>query len=170
MTEEVVVLLDEFDEMGRNRDDNDNILSRFITTSMLPKLAAINDERKIVVLLATNYVSRFDSAFSRGGRFDMVIQVMPPTAASKLSAPIWAPTLSEAFDKIAPKKRAEAEKHLGELTFLETSQLVKRLKTFADDPFDEVAAAFKDCTLNKENKDHHKLEAECVQERKYIRL
>ncbi len=79
--EEVVVLLDEFDEMGRDRSET-TILSRFITTAMLPRLAAINDQRKIVFLL-TNYVRNFDAAFSRDGRFDMRIQVMPPNLQGK---------------------------------------------------------------------------------------
>ncbi len=57
IVEQTVVFLDEFDEMGRDRMQSQDLLSRLITTSMLPKLAAINDERKIVFLLATNYVS-----------------------------------------------------------------------------------------------------------------
>ena len=36
MTEQVVVLLDEFDEMGRDRARSQELLSRFITTAMLP--------------------------------------------------------------------------------------------------------------------------------------
>ena len=57
MAEQIVVLLDEFDEIGRSRSGNEDLVSRFITTAMLPKLAAINRARKIVFLLATNYVS-----------------------------------------------------------------------------------------------------------------
>jgi hypothetical protein len=41
-----IMLLDEFDEMGRDRARNRELLSRFITTAMLPKLARINEERK----------------------------------------------------------------------------------------------------------------------------
>jgi SpoVK/Ycf46/Vps4 family AAA+-type ATPase len=85
MAEQIVVLLDEFDEIGRNRSGNEDLVSRFITTAMLPKLAAINRTRKIVFLLATNCVSDFDAAFSRGGRFDMLLQVMPPTFEEKLN-------------------------------------------------------------------------------------
>ena len=86
------------------------MLSRFITTAMLPKLAAINKERKIVFLLATNFISGFDAAFRRGGRFDMLLQVMPPNLAAKLSAdpekfPEWAATLvalHSDFDRLKP--------------------------------------------------------------------
>jgi ATPase family associated with various cellular activities (AAA) len=88
MVEQIVVFLDEFDEMGRDRTQTQELLSRLITTSMLPKLAAINEERKIVFLLATNYVANFDAAFSRGGRFDMILQVMPPTTDAKLAGDV----------------------------------------------------------------------------------
>ncbi len=45
IAEQIVVLLDEFDEMGRDRSASTDILSRFITTAMLPKLAAINEPK-----------------------------------------------------------------------------------------------------------------------------
>lgn len=82
--ERIVVLLDEFDEMVRARERSEDVLSRFLTTAMLPKLATINKSRKIVFLVATNYIENFDLAISRRGRFDLIIQVMPPTLASKL--------------------------------------------------------------------------------------
>lgn len=166
MAEEVVVLLDEFDEMGRDRDKNNDILSRFITTSMLPKLAAINESRKIVVLLATNYVDRFDAAFSRGGRFDMVVQVMPPFADAKVEARIWKPVLADSIAKIKDAKRDDAKKHLQALTFLETVQLVKRLDG-CDDPLDEINLAYKDCTLHREN---DKWAKQCEKDRSHLRL
>jgi hypothetical protein len=141
MAEQIVVILDEFDEMGRERAQNSDLLSRFITTSMLPKLAAINDERKIVFLLATNYVSNFDAAFSRGGRFDMLVQIMPPTAEAKLSNPEWSPTLNAALEKLKSKKRAEAEECLGDLTYLETQQMVFALAQTQEDVFDTFESA-----------------------------
>jgi hypothetical protein len=82
--ERIVVLLDEFDEMVRARERSEDVLSRFLTTAMLPKLATINESRKIVFLVATNYIENFDLAISRRGRFDLIIQVMPPTVTSKL--------------------------------------------------------------------------------------
>src|SRR5262249_40909569 len=74
IAEQIVVLLDEFDELGRSRTRNEDLLSRFITTTMLPKLSAINKERRIIFLLATNFIGSFDAAFRRGGRFDMLLQ------------------------------------------------------------------------------------------------
>ena len=106
MSEQIVVLLDEFDEMGRDRARSENLLSRFITTAMLPKLASINGQRKIVFLLATNFIRGFDAAFSRGGRFDMLIQVMPPTADEKLRH--W-PILQKVLALLAVNARSDAK-------------------------------------------------------------
>jgi hypothetical protein len=128
MAEQIVVLLDEFDEMGRERSENPDALSRFITTSMLPKLAAINQEKKIVVLLATNYVSRFDIAFSRGGRFDMMLQVLPPTLDAKLSVATWRDALNKILEsKIDEQRKKEVREALGNLTYLEIEQLMKSI-------------------------------------------
>ena len=153
--EEVVVLLDEFDEMGRNRAGNDNLLSRFITTAMLPKLAAINDERKIVFLLATNFVRGFDAAFSRGGRFDMRLQIMQPNVQAKLSYEKWKEPLSGALDKLAVEKVEEAKKQLDRLTFIETAELVKSLQTLTT--AEKIESAFRDAdedgTLSQTNMD-----------------
>ena len=68
-TEEVVVLLDEFDELVLDRDDAEQP-SRLLTTSMLPKLARIHEAGTLVFIIATNNISRFDLAIRRRGRFD----------------------------------------------------------------------------------------------------
>jgi len=84
--ERIVVLFDEFDEIVRERSsENTEMISRLLTTAMLPKLSQIYDRRRLVFILATNHIEQFDFAISRLGRFDKVIQVMPPTAAEKLS-------------------------------------------------------------------------------------
>lgn len=152
MAERVVVLLDEFDEMGRDRAGNTDLLSRFITTSMLPKLAAINKQRRIVFLLATNFVSQFDAAFSRGERFDMVAQVMPPTYDAKMGNKDWKQHL-EAFIDALPSQEArlQAEEALADLTFLETKEIVPNL---AGPPLKALARLRKACangTLAKTN-------------------
>ncbi len=169
-SEQVVVLLDEFDEMGRDRSGNDNLLSRFITTAMLPKLAAINKERKIVFLLATNYLRNFDAAFRRGGRFDMQLQIMPPNLSAKLNAdqkafPKWSSVLKNALvvagesppyakRGFVPEEDALtlAEK-IEELTFLETQKLVSELEhlTIKADIIAAIERAWDVSTLKKNN-------------------
>ena len=151
MLEQTVVLLDEFDEMGRDRSQPQELLSRFITTSMLPKLAAINKARKIVFLLATNHVSHFDAAFSRGGRFDMILQVMPPTTAAKLAHAKWSGILNAALGELSGKKRTEAETCLGDLTFLETQQLVFALGQNPEDILEAFRNARARGTMKRDN-------------------
>lgn len=155
--EEVVVLLDEFDEMGRDRTGNVNLLSRFITTAMLPKLIAINDAKKIVFLLATNYVAGFDAAFSREGRFDMRLQVMQPSAEAKLSKPDWKPTFDRVFELLEHDQIAVAKEQLGDLTFLETKRLVGILANATDATAITAAFenAFREGTLQKSNDDRN---------------
>jgi hypothetical protein len=150
MTEQVVVLLDEFDEMGRDRARNREVLSRFITTAMLPKLAQINEERRIVFLLATNYVSGFDAAFSRGGRFDMLIQVMPPNINAKTQK--W-PILNEILSRFDKREKKAKSETLRNLTFTETEQLVNKLnpKMSSAQASEQIEAAWKDATLNRPN-------------------
>jgi hypothetical protein len=158
-SEQVVILLDEFDELGRDRAGNENLLSRFITTAMLPKLAAINKERKIVFLLATNYLSGFDAAFRRGGRFDMQLQVMQPSLAAKLNAdpavfPGWKTTFSHVLGLIKDHaQKVEFETRLSDLTFLETKKLVDELRDVqdAEAALSLIGLAWSACTLEKHN-------------------
>ena len=152
ITEQVVVLLDEFDEMGRDRARAAELLSRFITTAMLPKLASINDERKIVFLLATNYISGFDAAFSRGGRFDMLVQVMPPTADVKLSHPAWAP-FKACYDTMSPDRQDDAKPLIEDFTFAEYEALNAKSPDLLspDAVFTAIQEAHKNCTLCQPN-------------------
>jgi hypothetical protein len=83
--EQTVVLLDEFDEMVRERAlTASEMRSRFLTTAMLPKLISIGERRRIVLLIATNHIDQFDIAIRRPGRFDFILQVMPPNAKAKI--------------------------------------------------------------------------------------
>jgi len=137
--ERVVVFLDEFDEMVRERKEGSEALSRFLTTAMLPKLASISDCRRIVLLLATNHIEQFDFAIKRPGRFDIVIQVMPPTLASKLTN---APELKAKLNEYA-KGSSDLKKKLTDLTFAEFKdcvELTKDAKTI-----EELSAKITDC-------------------------
>jgi hypothetical protein len=128
--EEIIVLFDEFDEMVRNRANADEAMSRFLTTAMLPKLAKINKQRRILFIVATNFIDTFDVAISRAGRFDYVIQMMPPTAEAKLKAPNdgatkgWAETLVWLKGQLGS---ADFDTELADLTFLETKSLVTKI-------------------------------------------
>ena len=79
----VVVLFDEIDELVRERDMEKDAFGRFLTTSMLPKLAELWDARKILYFVATNHINYFDSAIIRSHRFDALILVSPPSFSAK---------------------------------------------------------------------------------------
>jgi energy-coupling factor transporter ATP-binding protein EcfA2 len=80
-----VVLFDEIDELVREREGEVDAFGRFLTTSMLPKLAELWKNRKLMYFVATNHISYFDRAITRSGRFDAQIFVSPPSFSSKVA-------------------------------------------------------------------------------------
>jgi SpoVK/Ycf46/Vps4 family AAA+-type ATPase len=72
-----------------------------------------------VVIVATNHLEAFDIAISRPGRFDAILQVMPPTVPEKLRQ--W-----RLFKTWLPAK--ERDEILGPLTYAECKLLANRLK------------------------------------------
>lgn len=89
-TERVVVLFDEFDELVRERGSSRaEPFSRLLTTAMLPKLANIHKRASLVFIIATNNIEEFDLAIRRPGRFDRVVQIMPPTYEAKITKKNW---------------------------------------------------------------------------------
>ncbi len=80
-----VVLFDEIDELVREREGEVDAFGRFLTTSMLPKLAELWRSRKVMYFVATNHINYFDRAITRSGRFDSLIFVSPPSFSSKIA-------------------------------------------------------------------------------------
>jgi SpoVK/Ycf46/Vps4 family AAA+-type ATPase len=138
------VLLDAFDEMVRARESGTDVLSRFLTTAMLPKLHKINDNRRLAFIVATNRIDAFDVAIKRPGRFDIILQVMPPTSEEKLRK--WS-ELSELT--AAGVKLKQLKDKLAPLTYAETETLVRRLRTSKRPraKLDILNAAYEKCTL-----------------------
>jgi hypothetical protein len=79
-----VVLFDEPDELVREREDASDAFGRFLTTSMLPKLAQLWKQQRVIYFLATNHVRYFDAAIIRSERFDVLILVPPPSFDKKM--------------------------------------------------------------------------------------
>jgi hypothetical protein len=73
-----VVLFDEADELIRDRSQESDPFGRFLTTSMLPKLAKLWEQRRVLFFLNTNWIDRADPAIKRSQRFDAAIFVLPP--------------------------------------------------------------------------------------------
>lgn len=127
--EQVVVLLDEFDELVREREGGSEMESRFLTTAMLPKLTALYKARRIVYLVATNHVEQFDAAIRRPGRFDLILPVMPPTAAEKERN--W-PKIKDAIEAWPEGARPAARADLASLIFLEAKDMADAIDAGAD--------------------------------------
>lgn len=79
-----VVLFDEIDELVREREGaGTETFGRFLTTSMLPKLAQLWEQRKVLYFVNTNHIPYFDAAITRAERFDAVLFVPPPSYSEK---------------------------------------------------------------------------------------
>ena len=73
-----VILFDEIDELVREREMESDAFGRFLTTSMLRRLAEWK-RRKVMYFVATNHIEYFDSAIVRAERFDAIVHVPPPS-------------------------------------------------------------------------------------------
>jgi len=102
-----VVLFDEIDELVRERDMEKDAFGRFLTTSMLPKLAELWEARNILYFVATNHINYFDSAIIRSHRFDALILVSPPSFDAKTEE--LRTLLSETYGLAVPLDVVEAQ-------------------------------------------------------------
>lgn len=124
-----VILFDEIDELIRLRDDDgSDPFGRFLTTSMLPKLAKLWEQRRVLFFVATNDIEAADPAIKRSQRFDAAMFVPPPSFEKKKER------LKEVLSYVPPRLTAEAvEKalagtdhtnaHLGVFAFLRWDQI-----------------------------------------------
>ena len=123
--ERVVVFFDEIDELVRDRSTSSaEAVSRFLTTSMLPKIVKLRDSRRMVFMVATNHIEVFDPAIARPGRFDLVLPVMPPTTEEKLKKWSDLGTALATFGFASSKSQLE---QLEQLTYDELDLIRPRL-------------------------------------------
>lgn len=172
--EKCVVLLDEFDEMLRERNVNQSeAMSRFLTTAMLPKLSQISKERRIVFIIATNHIENFDFAIKRPGRIDLIVQVMPPTTEEKLKA---FPDLKIHLLEDLKISEELLKKYLEPLTYDEFINLERNLITAenSDKAIRIMEGAFNRCTLeqkvNYNEKNKCSFKQLCDDQAKYNRI
>lgn len=101
-----VILFDEIDELIRARDSGSSApFGRFLTTSMLPKLAKLWSQRRVLFFVATNDIEKADPAIKRSQRFDAAIFVAPPAFEKKKKR-------LEELGVSVPLKRKEVESAL----------------------------------------------------------
>jgi SpoVK/Ycf46/Vps4 family AAA+-type ATPase len=82
---DAVILIDEVDEFVRERRNEPDRQSRLITTAMLTLLQELREKESILLILATNYLDNFDDAITRPGRFDLILNVLPPNFECKIA-------------------------------------------------------------------------------------
>jgi ATPase family associated with various cellular activities (AAA) len=142
--DQCVVLFDEIDELIRNRGANSDPLERFFTTTMLPRLAKLWSQRKLLFFVNTNVISELDPAIRRSSRFDAAIFVLPPSFESKC-ATLSAGGVTVAIDKervanvLDGKEAAVPESQhamgwFGLVRFDQLGRLAARLRSQAPDP------------------------------------
>jgi hypothetical protein len=152
-TERVVVLFDEFDELVRERESSHaEAFSRFLTTAMLPKLASIHKRGTLVFILATNNIGEFDLAIRRQGRFDHVVQVMPPTYEAKIRKTDWGKSKIDIGGKLHALKvkiTPSVRRKLGDLTFGECQDFASDLAGVrgASAAVEKLNRSWEHCTL-----------------------
>ncbi len=73
--DETVVFIDEFEEIAGSRDQASRI-DKSITNEFLKQVPVLKrQDRKILLVCATNYIRELDAALLRPGRFDLIIPV-----------------------------------------------------------------------------------------------
>ncbi len=97
----VVVLFDEIDALllrrSHDRYSASDVVQQFLTTMMLPHLAQLYDNGRVLFIVATNHLRLFDEAIIRPGRFDVLLCIGPPDANMKLRQ----------LDKFIPRGRKQ---------------------------------------------------------------
>jgi len=169
--ERVVVLLDEFDELVREREAPNEALSRFLTTAMLPKIAALKERRKLILLLATNHLEVFDSAIARPGRFDMIVPVQPPSLEAKLRR--WTAVKQQAAAlEIDFSSDTRLDEWLADLTYAEFKSIASHLEMARTKQAfrDYAARAWDNCTLQSTGPGDKNWRDRIKDERRKIRL
>jgi hypothetical protein len=135
-TERIVVLFDEFDELVRERGSSKaEPFSRLLTTAMLPKLASIHKRATLVFIIATNNIGEFDLAIRRQGRFDRVVQIMPPNVEAKKLKQDWGPSkidIMGKFGTLGVTVTNEIKGQLGDLTYGECDDFAADLANAPD--------------------------------------
>jgi transitional endoplasmic reticulum ATPase len=91
-----VVFVDEVEDLAATRHDERRV-SPSITNEFLKQIPRLREGQHHLLVCATNWVARLDSAFLRPGRFDYVLPVGPPNPDAR--RPIWRRYVEEITDE-----------------------------------------------------------------------
>jgi transitional endoplasmic reticulum ATPase len=90
-----VVFVDEVEDLAAARTEQRKV-SPSVTNEFLKQIPRMRELSEHLLVCATNWVSRLDSAFLRPGRFDFVLPVGPPDAEARRA--IWSRYAEEITD------------------------------------------------------------------------
>jgi transitional endoplasmic reticulum ATPase len=90
-----VVFVDEVEDLAAARTEQRKV-SPSVTNEFLKQIPRMRELPEHLLVCATNWVSRLDSAFVRPGRFDYVLPVGPPDAEARRA--IWSRYVEEITD------------------------------------------------------------------------
>lgn len=79
----VVILLDEVEQVFRNRSNEGDLRQNFLTSALLPPLKRLRDEKRVILLIATNFIDAFDEAAKRIGRIDLILPIGTPDKSQR---------------------------------------------------------------------------------------
>ena len=78
-----LLFFDEFDSVAQRRDGTPDQESRKTVNQLLTSLESFRDERRLLVMAATNSIEHLDPAVIRPGRFDRHIRIDLPDAEAR---------------------------------------------------------------------------------------
>jgi transitional endoplasmic reticulum ATPase len=78
-----LLFFDEFDSVAQRRDNSPDQEARRTVNQLLTSLEAYRDERRLLVMAATNSIEHLDPAVIRPGRFDRHIRIDLPDAEAR---------------------------------------------------------------------------------------
>jgi hypothetical protein len=112
-----------------------DVTRQLLTTSMLPKLANLWEQKRVIFLMATNHRQQLDPAITRPGRFDLLLCVASPTWENKIAITALERIFSvehpervnAELARLTPKERVE-RKALDRLTVTEVGIFLDHLK------------------------------------------
>ncbi|CAN5806824.1 hypothetical protein BH20ACT4_BH20ACT4_00110 [soil metagenome] len=92
-----VVFVDEVEDLASMRGE-DRKVTPSVANEFLKQIPRFHDVPRHLLVCATNWIGRLDSAFLRPGRFDYVLPVGPPDAEARRA--IWQRYIDEITDQV----------------------------------------------------------------------
>ncbi|VDP73177.1 unnamed protein product [Echinostoma caproni] len=132
-----ILFIDEIDLLLPSRSSSETGASEHVLGEVLTAMDGVEGQSgQIILIAATNRMDKLDSALSRAGRFDLVIEVPPPDADARLSIlclELSRKATDPSLQKSAHWLQSFATKQLAGYTGAEVVQVVQQAAQLARD-------------------------------------